>query len=364
MRALLRKLARPIVGPQLDQWHRIEADLAATKEAIAKLSERLEHIVQTAGHVDHPNISNAQLNHEIVMVRRELHLLARSTTLPAHELWRDGIPTPPAALPPRDALPCSTLCRQEDMETGWYMYWINRMVRPPRYHRKEWEFVFVAQALFERGLLTEGRSGLGFGVGREPLPALFAAHGVRVIGTDMAFDAAVASGWTLDNQHAAGKEQLRDTRICPDALFDAKVSFETFDMAKTPGHFRDMDFCWSACAFEHLGSIEAGLSFVERSLECLKPGGVAVHTSEYNLTSNSETLESGATVLFRKRDFEALIARLEAAGHHVAPLDLREGTQPVETYVDMPPYLEEPHLRLALLGYATTSIGLIITKKR
>ena len=36
------------------------------------------------------------------------------------------------------------------------------------------------------------------------------------------------------------------------------------------------DFVWSACAFEHLGSILNGLEFVVNSVKCLKPGGVVL----------------------------------------------------------------------------------------
>jgi hypothetical protein len=46
----------------------------------------------------------------------------------------------------------------------------------------------------------------------------------------------------------------------------------------------------------------------------------------------------------------------------VAPFDFATGHQPMERYIDVPPYRYEPHLVLALKGYATTSFGLIIQK--
>ena len=36
-------------------------------------------------------------------------------------------------------------------------------------HRKMWEWLFIAEALRERGMLAAGRRGVGFGVGQEPL---------------------------------------------------------------------------------------------------------------------------------------------------------------------------------------------------
>ena len=43
--------------------------------------------------------------------------------------------------------------------------------------------------------------------------------------------------------------------------------------------------------------VEAGLRFLEDSLDCLKPGGVAVHTTELNLSSNEETMETEHDVI-------------------------------------------------------------------
>jgi hypothetical protein len=50
-----------------------------------------------------------------------------------------------------------------------------RSGKPVPSHRKLWEWCYIAQVLWERGLLQPGRPGLGFGVGHEPLAALFAS---------------------------------------------------------------------------------------------------------------------------------------------------------------------------------------------
>jgi len=124
----------------------------------------------------------------------------------------------------------------------------------------------------------------------------------------------------------------------------------------------DFDFCWSACAFEHLGSIELGLKFIERIISCLKPGGWAVHTTEFNISSNDETVSEGGTVLFRRRDFEALASRLDAMGHTVAPFNFNAGQGVVDGYIDVAPYRPEPHLKLAIGGFEATSFGLIVQR--
>ena len=122
------------------------------------------------------------------------------------------------------------------------------------------------------------------------------------------------------------------------------------------------DFVWSSCAFEHLGSIERGLAFVTRAMRCLKPGGIAVHTTEFNLSSNGPTVESRDLSVFRRQDIERLVRELEAAGHRVWPLNLNPGNGPVDRYVDVPPYRSEPHLKLRLDRFVITSIGLAIER--
>ena len=133
-------------------------------------------------------------------------------------------------------------------------------------------------------------------------------------------------------------------------------------MNNVPAELRGFDFCWSACAFEHLGSIRKGLDYLHASLEPLRPGGVSVQTTEFNLLSNSGTVETPGLSIFRKEDIEEVIHELTAEGHMVEPLNLWPGASPVDEHIDLPPYTAI-HLKLALAGYQTTSIGLIITKR-
>jgi hypothetical protein len=105
------------------------------------------------------------------------------------------------------------------------------------------------------------------------------------------------------------------------------------------------------------------MNFVARALALLRPGGVAVHTTELNTSSDSDTVTEGRTVLYRARDLRALRDRLTASGHDVAPLDLSRGNDTLDRFVDLPPYEpSEPHLTLIFRGYSTTSTALIIRK--
>ena len=256
-------------------------------------------------------------------------------------------------------LPNSTGCRQAEFEQPWFSYWTAQFHVRLLYHRKLWEYVFICQALWERGALAPGSRGLGFGVGTEPLSPWFAAHDCKVVATDMAPVAAEAVGWSESHQHGRHADQMHWPAICSREKFDAGVTLRECDMNHIPADLTGFDFCWSSCALEHLGSIEQGLAFIENSIDCLKPGGWAVHTTEYNFSSNDETVATGSTVLFRRQDFEALAARLAAKGHRLAPLDFEPGFGIIDNYVDVPPYRDEPCLKIALLGFGSTSFGLI-----
>lgn len=267
-------------------------------------------------------------------------------------------PTAPARLPMT-----SGLCRQGDFALDAYRYWMAALHETPRFHRKQWELFYIAQALHERGKLTPGCRGLGFGVGKEPLPALFASMGCDVLATDQGLDDAIRAGWAQTGQHATALHDFNKDGICDDAAFRRKVSFRCVDMNSIPEDLAgQFDFCWSTCSFEHLGSLEDGKQFVEGSIDTLRPGGIAVHTTEFNLSSNSDTIESRDLSIYRRRDIEDLVNRLHRSCCRVEPIEWDPQTGFVDAYVDLPPYRLNPHLRLRIGAYDCTSIGLIIAK--
>lgn len=243
-----------------------------------------------------------------------------------------------------------------------YAYWCERIHEVPRFHRKQWEFCYILQALAHYGAMRPGARGLGFGVGEEPLPAVLAAHGVAVVATDLEPIRARELGWVDTEQHAHSKEMLNSRNICEPVVFNQLVEFQHADMNRIDCDLRDFDLCWSSCALEHLGSIEQGLRFIQKSLDCLKPGGIAVHTTEYNCYSDTVTLDNDSTVLFRRSDFMALAERLGDAGHKLA-FNFDLGDKPLDVHIDLPPYAPDNHLKLALAGYVTTSFGIIVRKK-
>jgi hypothetical protein len=259
----------------------------------------------------------------------------------------------------------SSLCTAVDFRHPEFHRWLGVLGETPRLHRKIWEHVFIGTHMEAAGLLQEGRRGLGFGVGKEPLPAAFAARGASVVATDLSPDAAARAGWVKTNQYASQLSQLNPGELCPPEVFARKVKFEECDMNAISPHLRDFDFCWSSCSLEHLGSIQAGLDFIKASIRTLKVGGVAVHTTEYTISSNDETIDNNPTlVIFRRQDIQRIVEELRAEGHLVAEVRYDVLSEPIDLFVDIPPFVADTHLRLTITNYVVTSIGLVIQRGR
>lgn len=234
----------------------------------------------------------------------------------------------------------------------------------PSFHRKQWEFGYILHHLLERGVITPEARGLGFGVGMELLPAAFARMGSHIVASDAPPEISKEALWAATDQHSLSIDDLPNPGICDSDEFRRLVSYRPVDMNAIDDDLTDFDFCWSACCFEHLGSIRHGLDFVKNSVEqCLAPGGIAVHTTELNLSSNHDTVESPHLSLFRRSDLQGLIDDLRADGHTVSDLIVAPDSHYLDQYVDVPPYSGDLHLKLELAGFVTTSVGLVIQKR-
>ena len=86
-----------------------------------------------------------------------------------------------------------------------------------------------------------------------------------------------------------------------------------------------------------------------------------MHTTEFNCSSDNDTLDHASTVLFRQRDLLSLASRLRARGHRI-DLTFDLGDQPLDRHVDMAPYSADRHLKLMIEKWVTTSFGLVIQK--
>ncbi|MEI7578677.1 MAG: FkbM family methyltransferase [bacterium] len=254
------------------------------------------------------------------------------------------------------------ICKQEDYSRPFFKEITAELKEGASLHRKLWEYVMIVQALKERRLLLPGKKGLVFGVGTEQLPALFAKYGCEILATDLPDNSEKKALWSPDNQFSSDLSQLNRSQICPVLDFEKNVIFRSIEMNDIPDDLGEFDFTWSSCALEHLDSLENGLNFLLNQFKLLKPGGFAVHTTELNLSSNQATLRDGTTVLYRKRDLEELFIRLKKLGAIVAEVNFASGTKVYDNFVDIPPYKQNPHLKMKLAEFVTTSVMIIFQK--
>lgn len=256
--------------------------------------------------------------------------------------------------------PVSQLATESQFYSPSFNRWTSELKDERVMNRKLWEFCYIAQVLNNAEMLQKGKKGLGFGVGLEPLPALFAKYGCFVSASDQDYASAINQGW---RQQAIEKNKLNEKNICDQKKFEELVELRVVDMNNIhPGLFGEYDFVWSTCSLEHLGSLEAGLEFVKNSVKCLKPGGIAVHTTEFNLSSKNKTIRTGPIVIYRQKDWLQLALDLTLMGYEVSEINLHPGSSPLDQIVDLPPYKSEPHIRLMIYDYVSTSAGIIIRK--
>lgn len=247
------------------------------------------------------------------------------------------------------------------MITNEYLDICRAIGQEPAVQRKQWEFAFIYWKLLSSQKLCAGQRGVGFGVGTEPLSAAFAAKGCQILATDAPFEIN-DQGWALTDQHASSLQALQKPHLISNEELYERCQFKSLDMNNYSEIPAGYDFHWSSCVIEHLGGIKYAIDFLLQSSLRLADGGVAVHTTEFNLSSNQDTVDEVGTCILRKSDLEYLVSRLFDYGLHAEPLILDPGHHPYNYHVDAPPYVGYNHLRLALCGYAATSVGIVIRK--
>lgn len=167
-----------------------------------------------------------------------------------------------------------SVCRERDFYSDWYQEWRrifqeaspelheaekkfgkiwSSIVQGKYMHRKLWEWSAIAQVLKEREKLSPGKKGLGFAVGLEPLPSLFASMGCLITATDY-LDGSDSRNWQETGQLSACLTDAHWPNLIDNDTFRERVNFQPVDMNKIENLPRvTYDFLWSSCALEHLG---------------------------------------------------------------------------------------------------------------
>ena len=344
----------------------------ADQESLSALDEKLKILRTLVNTANQPNFST------ITAIAKDLDFIKLNIKFFGYDLAKRLA----EAIPPRENLaPLKhdltwKPTTQADLESDWAAYWFKELQIGFIYHRKLWEIAYLLQALHNYDMIKPGMRGLGFGCGEEVFPSYFANAGVNVTVTDLRPESRESKGWADTGQHASSLEKCFVPSLVKREDFFARTQLVYVDMNDIPRSLRGFDFCWSVCAFEHLGSIDKGLRFVENAMETLGPGGVAVHTTEFNFYDDDVTVDNWGCVYFQRKHFLDLASRLRAKGYEVPPINFDLGTGPLDRFIDLPPYAHQvskelrklwstqEHLKIAHDGIATTCFGLIIRKPK
>lgn len=246
---------------------------------------------------------------------------------------------------------------QQDLEANWSRYWSAQVRESHNINRRVWEHALVLQALHQFGKMVPGAKGLGF-VTQGPLVSYLAGRGCEITAVD-------ASAPTPQDHHRS--------ELVSREIYDRNVKPVAADINALPDTLGQFDFCWSIGRLQHAGSLANGVNVVEKSADLLKPGGVLVHTAEFNFIHDEQTIDNWSLVLFQRRHFEEMAKQLTAKGCRVLPLDFNVGNRPLDRFIDVPPFdapganvndwsRDATHIKASIDGFPCTSFGLIAVK--
>lgn len=171
------------------------------------------------------------------------------------------------------------ICTVEDYFQPDFQYVLKEVLKNlPSFHRKQWEFVVIYINLLKSGKLNSESVGASFGAGREPLIYLITEKVKNFLATDLyKYD----TGWKT--------AQIEQGTTCLDFVLESapkgfshqKLSVEEMDMRDLELDDNCLDFCYSSCAFEHIGHKEDFVKHLKEVKRVLKDDGVYVFTTEH-----------------------------------------------------------------------------------
>jgi hypothetical protein len=255
--------------------------------------------------------------------------------------------------PPSFTSPTSQLVSASQFYEPRFRELVSRLSLEAVLDRKIWEYCFIVNAIETYAVTGPGTRGLAFGCGMEFITSVLAAGGSEILATDYVEQS--------HNWQARGLEDLYSSAHIDRSSFDARVTFQHLDMNQIDPSLTGFDFLWSTGSLEHIGGYDKGLAFVENAMNCLKPGGIAVHTTEFTLTSEVMGHDTPSLSFYCRRDIEQLAARLINAGH-MTILNFERGNTVADMHVDTPPYNYGRTLCAHFSGHVISSIGLIVQK--
>jgi SAM-dependent methyltransferase len=224
-----------------------------------------------------------------------------------------------------------------DMKTEWYKKW-QQAFGLSGIHRKGWEVAIIAETLESHGLLAAGYRGIEYGCGSGLVSRYVAAQGANVLATDL-----LNPSWVGTH---SGFGELANLQRVETRVVD--MNWLNGESGAGAVEVEAFDFSWSICSMDHCGSTWLTKRFLLNQLNCLKPGGLAVHTAEYTISVGLP--RSGGTAWLDWTDMVDLQILMQSLGHELAPIDWNIGDCVEDHMIDMPPYGGPVHLKPEVSG--------------
>ncbi len=149
---------------------------------------------------------------------------------------------------------------------------------PARLHRKEWEFAQGVYGLRKLGCLSPRAAALGLGAGAEPIIFFLAGRLARVVATDL-----YAGEFSAQE---ADPRMLRDPEaFAPFSYHRDRLEVRRMDATAIDYSPESFDVVFSFSSIEHFGTRRAQRACLASIFRVLRPGGVAVLTTEVILNA-------------------------------------------------------------------------------
>lgn len=214
---------------------------------------------------------------------------ARSTAYRSETIRSAPVPLLRSLEPPSFAQPVSQPYTPQQLNEPAFRARCAGIADLPTDPLERWQTVYGLQALDRYGVLRDGARGLLLGRSNRPVEQAMAVAG-------------------------AACERVA-LRLDPPSSGDELVP--RIDAVDLPDDLFAFDFLLTIRAADKLGNERAATRFVERAMECLRPGGVAVH-----LIAHHPNPDKLAHVAFDRNGLERLAFALISNGHQLARLKL------------------------------------------
>ena len=255
---------------------------------------------------------------------------------------------------PAEGPPLNKICDRRDWEhPAWRQALedLGYVSDPARLHRKEWEFAQGVYGLRKLRCLSPDAVALGLGAGTEPIIFFLAGRLRRVVATDL-----YAGEFS---EHEADPRMLRDPEaFAPFSYHRDRLEVRRMDATAIDYAPESFDLVFSFSSFEHFGSRRAQRACLAEIHRVLRPGGVAVLTTEVILNAWGRHGD-----YFRRT--ELLDALIPDAGFRLAGGDFHFATSraTLEGLVRLPREVDRrPHLVLRRWRTYFTSAAFFLEK--